>query len=356
MLTKTARIAPYRAFSHRGKLGDMHRPQTLSQIAPARERRRPFRRGTLHAALLLAAGIWMANAPAFAKNPNCTLAQKKSADKWLWLNARDKDLSLKQNLPWGAPTATAPTTNEHLLIHWDYVIGYDDDLRVPLWTGERVVGSKLGNTTRSDCFRPDPRLDPSVSASLDDYDEPIYDQGHITPSADVTISKISVWNSFVLSNMTPQYAVFNRGIWRKLEDLARRWAIANGTAYILTGSIFDRDNNGLRDPDSVAPQMKPRKGLPRVAIPSAFYKIVTIEQPDHSLKTIAFILPNTPTAVPSKQTLGYLGSSIVTIEAVERFTGLDLFPAGPAITQSNALWPIPMAAPRNSSKRKHKPT
>jgi endonuclease G len=312
-------------------------------------------RRTLRCAALIGGvlvGAAAAATPAGAKTPNCMAAQARSADKWLWLNGRDKEFSLARNLPWGTPRPTAPVTNEELLIHWDYVIGYDDDLRVPLWTGERVIGKKLGYTTRSDCFRPDPRLRSAAASGPTDYDEPVFDQGHVTPSADVTISKISVWNSFIMSNMTPQYALFNRVIWRKLEDYVRRWAIANGTAYIVTGSIFDRNGDGRRDADSDAPLMKPRKGVPRVAIPTAFYEVIAVEQPDHSLRTLAFILPNKPLAVTSKDTLPYLTSKIVRLEAIEQVTSTDLFPTASAIAQDDALWPIPNAPPRKKTKRK----
>lgn len=290
-------------------------------------------------------------APASAKAPNCTVAQAKSADKWLWLNARDRQLSIEQNLPWGAPQSTRPDASERVLAHWDYVIGYDDDLRLPLWTGEKVIGRKLGNTTRSDCFRADPRLAGNVASTPDDYDEPLFDQGHVTPSADVTISKISVWNSFVMSNMTPQYGSFNRGIWRKLEDHVRRWAVASGTAYIITGSVLDRNADGLRDADADAPLMKPRKGTPRVAVPTGFFKVIAVEQSDHSLKTLAFVLPNTPLSVPSKDTLPYLTSKIVRLETIERVTGLDLFPVNPSIAQSDELWPILKATPAKKRKK-----
>lgn len=322
------------------------------QIRASGDRAPRFSRAISGATLALMALIGCGDAPALAKTPNCTVAQARSADKQLWLNARDKELSLARNLPWGAPRPTAPVSNEELLIHWDYVIGYDDDLRVPLWTGERVIGKKLGHTTRSDCFRADPRLPSTVASTPGDYDEPLFDQGHVTPSADVTTSKISVWNSFVMSNMTPQYALFNRGIWRKLEDYARRWAIANGTAYILTGSTFDRNGDGHRDADSDAPLMKPRKGVPRVAIPTAFYKVIAIEQPDHGLKTLAFILPNTPLAIKSKDTLTYLSSKLVHVEAIEQLTSTDLFPAAPQLVQSDALWPIPKAQERTKTGQK----
>lgn len=308
----------------------------------------------LRATALVAAAASLPSSPAVAKTPDCTVAQAKSADKWLWLNTRDKQLSIEQNLPWGAPQSLVPSSSERLLIHWDYVIGYDDDLRVPLWTGARVIGKKLGVTTRSNCFRSDPRLAASVASTPDDYDEPLFDQGHVTPSADVTISSISVWNSFVMSNMTPQYPTFNQGIWRKLEDYVRRWAIENKTAYILTGSVFDRNADDLRDADSDAPLMKPRKGIPRVAIPTGFFKVIAVEQPDHSVRTLAFLLPNTPINVPSKETLEFLTSKIVRLEAIEQVTNLDLFPTNPVIAQSDALWPIPKP-PAKKPKRGARP-
>lgn len=304
--------------------------------------------GTVAGAILLAllwALVLSLAAPADARgNPKCSLAQANSADRMLWLNSRDKKLSVEQNLPWGAPRPPAGAPLDRLLIHWDYVIGYDDDLRVPMWTGERIVGSGLGKAVRSDCFRADPRLPASVASTPGDYSEPTFDQGHVTPSADLTKSKISVWNSFIMSNMTPQYAHFNRGIWRMLEDMVRRWAIGAGTGYVISGSVFDRDQDGLRDSDSSAELMKPSHGVARVAIPTAFFKLLAIPEPDGSVRTIAFMLPNDTADIKSKDAPAYLKSKIAHLDAIQHVTGYTLLPAATSIHESDDLWPLPKSA------------
>jgi endonuclease G len=281
---------------------------------------------------------------------NCTAAERHEADRWLWLNDRDKNISVEENLPWGAPVSTSTASNERQLIQRDYVIDYDADLRVPLWTAERVIGSKLGKVGRSDCFRPDVRLKSTEASAPTDYSEPIFDQGHVTPSADMTMSKIAVHNSFIMSNMTPQFCQFNRGVWQILEELVRRWAVARGTVYVISGSIFDRDNNRIRDPDDAAPRMLSKNGKRRVGIPSAFYKIVAVQLPNGSVDTLSILLPHDQTDLDRDEALAYLQQHISTLANIEQLTGLNLFPAVPALTEEQALWPFSGSAPRSLAR------
>jgi endonuclease G len=288
-------------------------------------------------------------APATAAN--CTAAERHEADKWLWLNDRDKAASLEQNLPWGAPAPTGVVSNERELIQRDYVIGYDADLKVPLWTAERVTGSDLGKVGRSDCFRKDVRLKSADASTPSDYSEPIFDQGHVTPSADMTLSKIAVHNSFVMSNMTPQFCQFNRGVWQILEEIVRRWALQYDTIYVTTGSIFDRDGNGLRDPDDAALRMTSKNGKRRVAIPSAFYKIVIVPRADGTVETLSVLLPNDQTDLDRGEAVAYLGRHITSISQIEQLAGVDLFPDAPAtLIEHPALWPFSGAPPKSLAR------
>src|SRR5688500_14197204 len=90
--------------------------------------------------------------PAYADHRNCTAAEKKAADRQLWLSEGDKQLSIKKHLPWGAPVGVLGS-NEWLLVQRDYVTHYDGDLRIPLLTAERVGESQLKSLHRTDCFR-----------------------------------------------------------------------------------------------------------------------------------------------------------------------------------------------------------
>ena len=296
----------------------------------------------------IATGSALAVTPAVAAN--CSASERHEADRWLWLNQRDKAESLAQNLPWGVPAPSDPASQREL-VQRDYVIGYDTDLKVPLWTAERVTGSELGKVGRSDCFRKDVRLKSADASTPSDYSEPIFDQGHVTPSADMTMSKLAVHNSFIMSNMTPQYCQFNRGVWQILEEIVRRWAVQFGTIYVISGSIFDRDGNGVRDPDDSALRMTSKNGKSRVAIPSSFYKIVAVEDDDGTLETLSILLANDQTDLDRTEAVAYLGQHVTTLSHIEQLSGLDLFPNAPArMIEHPTLWPFSGDPPRSLAR------
>jgi len=302
--------------------------------------------------LLMLAVCCLSAPPAHAaKKKVCTPAEKAEADRWLWLSDTDKQLSLRENFPWGEPVERGPSTNERELIQRDYVIGYDADLLVPLWSGERIVATKLKGG-RSDCFRADVRLKSSEGSSPTDYKEPVFDQGHMTPSGDVTVSKRAVHNSFIMSNMSPQYCEFNRGIWQILEEQARRWARERGTVYLTNGSIFDRDSDGRRDDDSAASRMRSNNGKIRVAVPTAFYKVIAFERSDGSIETLSILLPHDHTKLDGQQAMDYLQQHVTSLAAIEARTGLDLFPNMPsAPAEATSLWTYAVPTPRSLAAR-----
>lgn len=293
------------------------------------------------AALAAAAG----STPAPAAN--CTAAERAAANAELRLNPRDQGVAITTHLPWGIPRATGPATNESVLVQRDYVIGYDADLRVPLWTAERVDSSRIGRAEREDCFRADPRLGAANASTPADYDEPIYDQGHLAAFANQSSSEVAGHNSFIMSNMAPQTCQFNRGIWQILEGITRLWAAERGTVHVLSGSIFDRDGNGVRDSDSSARRMRSRNGGERVAIPSAFYKIVAYRSPDGSLATLSVMMPHNEANPDGPAALRYLQAHVTTVAAIEGLTGLDLFPGASDLGESTALWPFAGRQPRS---------
>ena len=263
-----------------------------------------------------------------AKTRNCTPEESATADKQIRLNKRDQQLSIGRHLPWGVPTATIPVDNEVLLVQRDYVINYDKDLLVPIWTAHRLDAKGLGTIDRVNCFRTDPRINTPYASLKSDYAEPIFDQRHLSPNGDMSRAFIPVLNSFLMSNMTPQYCQFNRGVWQMLESLVRLWVADKdrGTVYVITGSIFDRDNDGKRDPDASAKRMKSNNGKSRVAVPSHFYKIVMHQKEDGTMESIAFLLPHNQTDLGGDPAFQYLEKNIHSIEEIEAVAGLKFFP------------------------------
>jgi len=276
-----------------------------------------------------------------AQATDCTSDQKAAADRQLQLSTRDKNASIARQLPWGTPEGPAGADNERLLVQRDYVIDYDSDLRVPIWVAYRLDSSRLGHSPRIDCFRADLRLSAAAASTLSDYKEPIFDQGHLANNADMTSSANSVINSFILSNMTPQYCQFNEGVWQMLENIVRLWAKADGTVYVITGSILDRNGDGKRDADDAAVHMKSDNGNERVAIPTAFFKVIAHRRGDDTLEAITLIMPNDQTDLDHQEAVDYIDQHVSTIETVEAETGLKLFPEfRGTIEEARQLWPF----------------
>lgn len=170
-------------------------------------------------------------------------------------------------------------------------------------TREEVESSTTG---RSDNFRPDTLLS-GGSASLADYRGSGFDRGHLAPAGDMKWSRDAMSESFLLSNMSPQYPSFNRGIWKKLEEKVREWAVEMDSIYVITGPVLGRVDSTI--------------GENRVSIPEYYYKVlVDLSPPDHSF--IAFLLPNAKSSAD-------LASFAITVDSLEAFTGIDFFATAP---------------------------
>jgi endonuclease G, mitochondrial len=255
-------------------------------------------------------------------------------DALLSLSPAEQDASIGLHARWGLPGPASPIPDEQFVLHREYVLNYNGDLKIPLYATYVLKASDVVPRTRLKCFREDPRLAAAARSVLADYVEPIFDRGHLVPRADMNRSKAVMINTFVLSNMMPQHDQFNQGIWETLESAVRAWALEKGTIVVVSGAVFDADGNGSRDPASAAERVKPTD---KVAIPTHFYKIVLHERPNGFIDSIAILLPHTddevPTSLSQPEKLAYLQDHIVSIDQVEAVTSYDFFPEMPAIKQ-----------------------
>ena len=120
-----------------------------------------------------------------------------------------------------------PINGEQLVTHLGYSLSYNEKHEQANWVFyELTIDEVLGSIKRKDQFRADPNIK-TGSASLSDYKRSGYDRGHLAPAADMKWSSKAMSESFFMSNMSPQTPSFNRGIWKKLENLVRKWAVEN---------------------------------------------------------------------------------------------------------------------------------
>jgi DNA/RNA endonuclease G (NUC1) len=90
--------------------------------------------------LLLTYAVVAIQATAYAQSCSCEVSDRKERayDEMLKLDANEKAEVENLHLPFGIPQSSTNATNEHLLHQDEYIIMYDDDLRVPLWVGYQL--------------------------------------------------------------------------------------------------------------------------------------------------------------------------------------------------------------------------
>lgn len=195
--------------------------------------------------------------------------------------------------------------NYQILQYQHYSLAYSETHEQAAWVAYELTAEQLNNKIagRKDDFREDRRITTGCS-SLKDYKRSGYDRGHLAPAADFCFSSTAMSESFFMSNMSPQLPGFNRGIWKKLEEKVREFALQNEKIYVITGGILE---------DAL-----PSIGPNQVAIPNYYYKVL-LDYSEPQIKAIAFLLPHQS----SSQSLQ---SFSISIDSVESLTGLDFFP------------------------------
>lgn len=199
----------------------------------------------------------------------------------------------------------AYTTSEAVIERPYYTIRYSEPHEQAIWVAYPLSSDSLRQEKhdRTNDFRKDPRVR-TGSAQLSDYKGSGFDRGHLAPAADFSYDDFALSQSFYLSNMSPQNPSFNRGIWKKLEDKVRDWAMENDNIYVVTGPVLNKQFKTI--------------GANEVSIPDYYYKIVLdLQKP--GIKAIGFLMKN-------EKSSASLESFVVTIDRIESLTGLDFFP------------------------------
>lgn len=203
------------------------------------------------------------------------------------------------------PKLEIPKTknSEKIISHTGYSLLYNEKYKQANWVAYELTREETNKIfERSYKFSSDPKVN-AINAFDKDYKASGYDRGHLAPAADMGWSATTMTESFYYSNVSPQLPGFNRGIWKKLEELVRTWAIENKSVYVVTGPIFSK---GL-----------PTIGYNKIAVPNYYYKVI-LDYKKPNIKGIGFILPN-------ESSKSALQNYAVSIDSVEKVTGLDFF-------------------------------
>ncbi len=212
-------------------------------------------------------------------------------------------------VPESIPHFADPThlPDQQVVRHYAISLQYNEYYEQASWVAYRLSSRHLnGKYARTNNFTLDPKVS-SKSAGDNDYRRSGYDRGHLAPAADMKSSKKAMDQCFYMSNISPQKRDFNGGVWLELEELIRDWTRDEKVLYIVTGPVLPK---GLK-----------RIGKNKVGVPKHFYKVILdVEEPE--FKAIGFLMKNRGTSKNPK----YFA---VSVDSVEKFTGLNFFPALP---------------------------
>ncbi|MBC7844536.1 MAG: DNA/RNA non-specific endonuclease [Gemmatimonadaceae bacterium] len=161
------------------------------------------------------------------------------------------------NVEFGTPTDANPT-DDFIIARPQAVISYNRNTGGPNWVSYNLDAGQFGTEDRCNCFTNEPAVIaqgfPVIRTS--DYTNGGYDRGHMQRSADRTLASYENATTFYLSNVVPQTADLNQGVWASQEifiaDLAR---VSNKELFIITGPAFTgparfiKDEGKIRIPD-----------------------------------------------------------------------------------------------------------
>lgn len=190
-----------------------------------------------------------------------------------------------------------------------YVVGYSDALGNPLWAAYRAEDIEpAAAPPRPEQFALDLRSAARIEPS--DYSGSGYDRGHLAPNFVIATryGRRAQAETFLMTNITPQRHTLNSGLWRELEQrIATSYSARFGEIWVLAGPVFGANPPRLRR---------------RVAVPEACYMIL-LDESAGRVRATAYLFPQqTP---PD----GRLDDYLVTIDELERRTGLDFCPELP---------------------------
>ncbi|MES2576495.1 MAG: DNA/RNA non-specific endonuclease, partial [Bacteroidota bacterium] len=142
------------------------------------------------------------------------------------------------------------------------------------------------------------------SADWRNYKKSIYDKGHLCPAGDMEFALDAYNETFFTSNISPQVRNFNNGVWNRLEQKVRYWAVKYDGIYVITGGVLESSLITI--------------GKEKVSVPKFFYKIL-LDNSGGNMKMIGFLIPNSESDKP-------LYSFVVSVDYIEKMTGINFFP------------------------------
>ena len=230
--------------------------------------------------------------------------------------------------PYGMPQAAGVQP----LCQQAYLVGYDAAAKLPKFvTYELLPQNALGCVARTNAFAAN-QFVPN-GAVPGDYAGTGYDKGHMAPDGDLSWDTQVEFESFLMTNMSPQAGSLNRGIWKLLETSVRGWSVQRNQSYtVYVGGVYGAGDKTIG------------KG---VVVPHGFYKIV-INNQTGEVAGWAF-----PHVAPYPNLGNDLTKFRLPIAQIEQAGGVKFaFPANAKELAPGAEWPVDFGALTKAKRAK----
>ncbi|MCQ2313312.1 MAG: DNA/RNA non-specific endonuclease [Paludibacteraceae bacterium] len=194
---------------------------------------------------------------------------------------------------------------ENIVKHIGYTVSYNSEWRLPNWVAYELTSEEVeGIYPRENNFRDDPDIYGEAESST--YTNSGYDRGHMAPAGDMKWSKISMKESFYMTNICPQNHNLNGGDWKELEEHVRLMATKYEHVYICCGPIVSAKHKTIGN-----------YSFEKIVVPDAFFKVL-LRQKDSTWTSIGFKMPN-------KAGHNALSSYAMSVNDLEKLTEIDFF-------------------------------
>ena len=140
-----------------------------------------------------------------------------------------------------------------------FVSLYDKQNQRVILVAEHLKPNK-DSVPRNDQFHSDARIGHQPNPSQ--YANTGYDKGHMAPAGDASSIK-EMYETFLMTNMTPQKPLLNRMAWRMLEEHTRTLlSKSKSDMYVVNIAVYNT-GSGIR-----------MNGIP---VPSGYWKIINVD-------------------------------------------------------------------------------
>lgn len=207
------------------------------------------------------------------------------------------------------PQRVGAASDIHVLTNPGFVVGFDRERGRAAWVAYRVAPVADFSPMARPKFRPDSRVAEAASRRV--YWAPQFDRGHLAPNYAMAqlYGRDAQRAAFYFSNIAPQTPRLNQLAWQRLEEIEiDRMAPQLDALWVTVGPIY-----GSADGD----------------VPVAFYRIWQDRMPSRQWRFMAFRVPQD---VRGDERLSRF---LVSVDAVERATGLDFFSGLPDAVEAS---------------------